>query len=301
MPELAKTKDQKLIFSTILSLMYMAGMIISAQVPLIASVAQQVIVDLPLQNYYQIAIAVVAVIGFLFMLTPVVLINERKYCDSNPVRTTLAGSLFATLRNKNFLLFLFADSSYFITLTLISSGIFYYVKVLLGLEDALGSKVIAILVVLSLALYPLVVKLARRFGKKPLIVLSFFLNAFLFLIIFGLGKYPIPPETQLYLIAAFAAFPTAVLGILPYTIVAEIAEADGKETGEQKEGMFYAARTFSDKLGQTIGVVIFAMLIPFGKDVGNDMGIRLSALAGMAICLLAGFLFLWFRKTETPE
>jgi GPH family glycoside/pentoside/hexuronide:cation symporter len=102
-------------------------------------------------------------------------------------------------------------------------------------------------------------------------------------------------------VAFLAAFPVAVLGILPFTIVAEIAELDSRRTGEQKEGMFYAVRTFSDMLGQTLGVMIFAIFTIFGKDTGNDLGIRLSALMGMIVCIIAGVIFLFFKEIKKRQ
>jgi len=298
MPELAKTRDQKLIFSTVLSLMFVLGIIISSQIPMLAEQLHKVFFDRTEQFYYQYSIAIIAFIGFLFMLVPVVSVNEKKYCDSKPVRISISKSLLATLKNRNFLMFLFADSAFFLALTIISSGIFYYVTVLLGLSGSLGSRVMAIMIILSLLFYPAVVKLTRKHGKKPLIIISFFLFAIFFLIVSGFGKYSLSPVFQIYFLAVFAAFPVAVLGILPFTIVAEIAEEDGLATGEQKEGMFYAVRTFSDKLGQTLGVMLFAIFTLFGKDPGNDFGIRLSAFAGMAVCLLAGFIFFFYREMK---
>ncbi len=298
MPELAKTNEQKLIFSTVLSLMFVLGIIISSQIPLLADVLKKGFQNLSEQAYYQYSIAIVAFIGFLLMLIPAVLINERKYCDASPVRISIQSSLGSILRNKNFFIFLVADSTFFLTLTLISSGIFYYVTVLLGISGSVGSRVLAFMIILSLFYYPIVVKLTRKFGKKTLIIFSFFLFAIIFLMISGFGKFPFSPLFQLYGIAVLAAFPVAVLGILPFTIVAEIAHEDGINTGEHKEGMFYAARTFSDKLGQTLGVMVFAVFTLFGKDPGDDLGIRLSALMGMAVSLLAGFIFLFFREIK---
>ena len=298
MPELAKTNEQKLIFSTVLSLMFVLGIIISSQIPFLAEVLQKGFQNLSAQAYYQYSIAIIAFIGFLLMLIPAVSINERKYCDASPVRISILSSLGSILRNKNFFIFLVADSTFFLTLTLISSGIFYYVTVLLEISGSVGSRVLAFMIILSLFYYPIVVKLTRKFGKKTLIIFSFFLFAIIFLMISGFGTFPFSPLFQLYGIAVLAAFPVAVLGILPFTIVAEIAHEDGITTGEHKEGMFYAARTFSDKLGQTLGVMVFAVFTLFGKDPGDDLGIRLSALMGMAVSLLAGFIFLFFREIK---
>jgi GPH family glycoside/pentoside/hexuronide:cation symporter len=86
-----------------------------------------------------------------------------------------------------------------------------------------------------------------------------------------------------------------VLGVLPHAIIAEIAHLDSKNTGEQKEGLYYAVRNFATKLGQTLGLFIFALLTILGKDPENDLGIRLSGIIGMGLCFLAAFLFSRYR------
>jgi GPH family glycoside/pentoside/hexuronide:cation symporter len=67
------------------------------------------------------------------------------------------------------------------------------------------------------------------------------------------------------------------------------------ETGEQKEGLYYAVRNFATKLGQTLGLFIFAILTILGKDPQNDLGIRLSGVIGMGLCFLAAFLFSQYK------
>ena len=57
----------------------------------------------------------------------------------------------------------------------------------------------------------------------------------------------------------------AFLQILPNTIVADIARMDTKETDQNKEGMFFGIRAFFQKIGQTGGVTLFAMLTVWGK------------------------------------
>jgi GPH family glycoside/pentoside/hexuronide:cation symporter len=65
--------------------------------------------------------------------------------------------------------------------------------------------------------------------------------------------------------------------------------------------MYFAARNFSTKMGQTVGIMIFAILTIFGKDPGNDLGIRLSAIFGGLLCIVAGFVFLGFREETEYE
>ena len=114
--------------------------------------------------------------------------------------------------------------------------------------------------------------------------------------IFFLGKIPLPPRVQIFGFALLVAVPTAFLGILPYALIAEIAEQDGNHTGQQKEAMFFAVRNFSTKLGQTVGIMAFAILTLLGKDPFDDLGIRLAAVFGGALCILAGLIFTRFEE-----
>ena len=296
MPELAKTKESKLIFSTVLSVMFVCGIIIAAQIPGLAGVIKNNYPEVSYQMSYFYAIILVTTFAFLLMLIPVISVNEMKYCSPSPPSGSPFSSLRITLGNKKFITFLIADASFFLTLALISTGIIYYVKVLAGLKDAFASRVMGIMILLSLAFYPAVVVLVKKFGKKRIIILSFFIFSLLLFYTAFLGQFPFSPELQMYIICLAGAFPVAVLGILPYAITAEIADADAFATGEQREGMYFAVRTFAGKIGQTMGVMIFTIFTVYGKDTGDDLGLRLSAVAGGMVTLLAGFWFFRYKE-----
>ena len=96
-------------------------------------------------------------------------------------------------------------------------------------------------------------------------------------------------------------FPLATLGILPNAILSEIAAADAKATGENKEGMFFAVKYFFVKLGQTFGVAIFATLTIFGHERGDDLGLRLDGVFGLILCCLAGLAFSFYKEKESSD
>ena len=111
-----------------------------------------------------------------------------------------------------------------------------------------------------------------------------------------MGRVPIDPTVQIFSFGIIAAYPLAALGILPQAVLADLADQDSMKSGQQKEGMYFAIRNFSTKIGQTFGLFIFAMLTIYGKDVGDDLGIRLSGVFGMAFCLLAALIFMGFKE-----
>lgn len=299
LPELAPGQDEKVKLSTWLSFAFVIGVIISSQTPGIADLMQSVFNIKERHLAMQISIGSLCCLAGIFMIIPVYIINENKHCRSQPTTLPLFKVMRQIVANRNFLIFIIADFAYFVSLTIITSGMLYYVRVLLELEESIGGKVMGLMVIVSLLFYPLVIRLAKKYGKRKLVLFALFVQSFLLIFIFFLGKVNLPPEVQIYGFAVFAAVPAAFLGILPFAIIAEIADRDGKESGQQKEAMFFAVRNFSTKLGQTLGIMTFAVLTLFGKDPGNDLGIRLAGLFGAALCLVAGLFFIRFK--ETPQ
>ena len=82
-------------------------------------------------------------------------------------------ALRQSLSNKRFLLFIVADFSYFISVTIITSGLLYYLRVLLGLGEELGNKLMITMVLVSFVFYPVINILSKRLGKKILVIISF--------------------------------------------------------------------------------------------------------------------------------
>ena len=62
--------------------------------------------------------------------------------------------------------------------------------------------------------------------------------------------------------------------------------------------MFFAVKYLFVKLGQTLGGAVFAFLLVYGKDPGNDFGLRLNGICGFALCLLALIVFSNFQEEK---
>ena len=100
-----------------------------------------------------------------------------------------------------------------------------------------------------------------------------------------------------YIIAALAGIPMAILGILPQAIVADISEADAVETGEKREGMFFAARTFAFKLGQAISLLVFTSV----TTAGTENSYRLTAIIAAVCCTIGAFLLMLYNEKSVME
>lgn len=298
-PEFGHTPTERLKLSTWISVTYALGIIVASQAsaiwsPMIASGMD------PL-TARQIAIGILAAFAVIMMLTPVFTIREKDYSEGQPTNVPILPALLRTFRNRNFLHYTAADFAYFMGLSIIMTGLAYYLPAMLKMSEAWVGLLMTVLLLVSFVFYVVVYFLAKKLGKRILVLVSFLWFGGVFAFIYYLGKLPIPEVAQGLSLMVLAAVPMAFLGVLPNAILADIAEHDALKTGIRQEGMFYAARTFMQKVGQTAGIFVFAVLTQFGIDAGNDMGLRYSGVAGVVLCALAFALFFGFNEKKLLE
>ncbi len=299
MPEMAHTANDKVRLSTFQQTGFVFGIIISSATNNIADIFQEVLSLDERISAVQFSIWSLCLLGGIFMSIPVLAIDERKYCKGKPTHMAIFPAMRHAFKNRNFVYYLVADSSWFMALYIITSGLLYFLTVLCGGKEEEGLYLMGTMVGVSLLFYPVINILAKKIGKKKIMLFSFALMSVVFLLIFFLGKLPLPKQAQMYLLVFLAAVPLGTLGILPNAILAEIAEEDAKKTGENREGLYFAVKFFFIKLGQTLGIGLFAFLTLYGKDPGNDFGLRLNGICGFVLCLMAFVVFSRFKEKRS--
>ncbi|SDT59089.1 glycoside/pentoside/hexuronide:cation symporter, GPH family [Mucilaginibacter mallensis] len=296
LPEVTETAAEKVKLSSFQQVGFVLGMVIAGLVNNYADLVQHFLKVQSRDSAVQYTIWGLCTFAGLAMLVPVFFIDEKKYSAGKPSHLPLLPAVRATFSNRNFKYYLISDFSFYMALSIISSGLLFFVTVLLGLPESEGGPLLGVMVIISLMFYPLINYLSKKIGKKPIVLFSFGLLSLVFVTIYFLGKFPISPHAQIYFLLIGASFPLAALGILPNAILAEIAQDDAKRTKENREGMFFAVKYLFVKLGQTLGIALFALLTVYGKDPGNDYGLRLNGICGFALCLLAVIFFTRFRE-----
>jgi GPH family glycoside/pentoside/hexuronide:cation symporter len=296
LPEMADTPQEKVRLSSFQQVGFVLGIVVAALTNNFADWVQRAFHLGDRDTALQATIAGLCALAAVIMWIPVATIDEKKYSVSKPSHLPIWPAIRQTFANANFKYYLISDFSYYMALSIISSGLLFFVKVLLNLPDSEGGILMATMVLTSLLFYAPINWLAARWGKKPVVLISFALLSLLFVAIYFLGKFPASPRTQIYSLVIGAAFPLASLGILPNAILAEIAQKDAAVSGENREGMFFAVKYLFVKLGQTLGIALFAFLTLYGKDPGHDYGLRLNGLCGFILCILAFTFFSRFRE-----
>src|SRR3569833_212243 len=299
LPELACSATAKVKLSSYQQAGFVLGIVIAALVNNYADLVQRLFHVTDRDSAVQYTIWALCIFAGLIMLVPVLAIDERKYSTSSPAHLPIIEAIRKTFSNSNFKYYLISDFTFYISLSIVSSGLLYFVKVLLDLDESIGGELMGAMVLSSLLFYPLVNYFSRRIGKIPLVLFAFGILILIFVMIYFLGKLPFSSAVQAYTLALCTALPLTALGILPNAILAEIAEHDAKESGENREGMFFAVKYLFVKMGQTLGIALFAFLTVYGKDPGHDQGLRLNGICGFALCLAALIFFTRFREVRS--
>ncbi len=289
-PELGRTQELRVNLSTFISVTYFLGTAFAYLVPTIAAVFEGA---LGIANAYRVTIAILAAIAVVCMLVPAYTIDENLYAETEPSTTPMGASVMKTFANKQFQVFEISDILYWVAITMFQTGMPFYVTSLMGLDESMNFVLFAGMTVVSLVFYAPVNIFAKKMGKKRLVAFAFFFFCVAFAVTSVCGNFGIPALVWGGAVAVLAAIPMAVLGILPQAVLADIAEFDAVKTGENREGMFYAARTFSMTLGQSLAMILFSSIATMGS---GGMGYRITALVATAFCLLGGLVFLRYDE-----
>lgn len=292
--ELGHTQQERLNISTAISFTFIAGTAVAYLAPAIWGIF---VPALGRVGAIRLTFTVMAAIAWLCMLVPVFCIREKEYVNTVPVQESAFHSLAATFRNGEFRKFVGSDIFYWIALTMFQTGLPFFVTSLLKLPETMTTLYFVGMTALSVLFYLPVNKLTPKFGKKRMLLFAFVMFSTAFFYTGFMGKIPfLSAAAQGFVLMVFAALPMAIFGILPQAMVADIAESDSVTTGSNREGMFFAARTFAFKLGQSLSMLIFTAVSTIG--IGTGTGYRVAAFGAALFCGIGAVLLVFYNENK---
>ncbi len=277
--ELGTTQDTRISISTYISVTFLLGSAIGYAAPYIWGA---LIPSFGRVMAIRITFIILSVIGLIALFVPTFTINEKDYVTTVPSNDNAFDSLVKTFKNGDFRVFVGSDVLYFVGLTIFQTGLPFFITALMKLPETMTTILYVGMTLLSFLCYPLVNFLAHRMNKKKLVLIGFIGLSCAYIITAISGLMGAGMVFGI-LVVVVAAFPMAILGILPQAIVADIAQADAMTTGENREGMFFAARTFAFKMGQSISMLLFTAFASISPETG--FGYRIAAIVAAVICL----------------
>lgn len=314
--EFGQNQEDRMFISTAISFTYLFGTLI-AYVPFVVAPMLRGAVGFAWS--YRICFIVLAVIALISMLLPTFLLKETDFIDPKPSNENVFKSLTSTFKNKDFRVFSLSDIMYWVGLTMFQTGLPYFVRVSMGFDSALVMVFMGGMTILAAVFYPFVTKFVKKWGKKKLVIAGFLGLAVCYAIA-AVSSIPgvCPKEGEGasimswifgIVIMIISALPMALLGIIPQSIVADVAEAEAKTTGQNREGMFFAARTFAMKFGQSLAMILFTSLAvsmsaateeqkAAGEIFPDKAGMIIVAAVAVAFCVLGAVILFFYREKK---
>jgi Na+/melibiose symporter-like transporter len=282
--ELGHNSEERLSIATYLSFTWAAGFGIGMMIYVLQGVIGEYMSSV---KAFQLIMAIYAGLSFLFMLLPVIYVDENKYCrKSEPMESTWI-SLKEVFNNPYFRSYSLVELFYWMSTTFIVAGLSYYVTILMNLDKSYTTLVMGCVFVASIFYYYPVNRLVLKYGKKNLLLVGLIMYMITFVFISILGLFPIPLYLNVAIFVIFTAFPMAIYGIIPNALVADIADEDGQRTGKYKSATFFSIKFLLMKVGIAFANLLFPSLLLFGKSTENTLGVRLTAVAAFLICLIS--------------
>ena len=241
--------------------------------------------------------------GAIAALIPTFVIKEKDFISPKTYSQPIGQVLKAIFSYKNFTIITIGYLVMWVAFTFFNTAQVYYITNLLALPDIWVTIVTVISIGVGVCTYPLVNMLARKVGKKPLLLGACITYVCLY---FAIYSY----ETVISLIGgpAFAlvigfviAMPIAITNIIPASMFADLAQYDSIKTGKNRAGMFLAARNFANKLCQSIVVIACALLLGKGADgtgAATSEGIQATALVACIFVACALFIYVAYDDKE---
>lgn len=208
--EFGKTQEDRMFISTAISLTFFFGTLI-AYLPFVLAGPLQA--SLGYAWSYRVWFIVLSVFALICLLIPCFRLKEKDFVDAQPSESNAVKSLVNTFRNRNFRRFAASDIAYWIGLTLFQTGLPFFVKVSMQLDEFYTTVFLGGMTILSACFYPFVSRMVQKHGKKKLVICGFLGLALAYVITALIGVVPgftgIVPGVLIVLISAF---PMALLG-----------------------------------------------------------------------------------------
>jgi glycoside/pentoside/hexuronide:cation symporter, GPH family len=298
-PELGVTSADRMLLSTFGSVAWIAGVLLGYAIYPVKDLLEGAGLS-PLSAFHAV-VALFACVSLAAMLFPVLFVDERRYCSGHVSRERPLESIALALRNRDFVVSTAAQAVYVIADTLLNVAMVYFITIMLKLPESWAFTLAAVLVFLSFAWYPLVNVLARRTGKKRMVIFAFALQALIFVMFAGARQLAalMPFWVLAALIILLQSVVAAVTGIVPGAIASDVIRADSVRTGTHKEASFAGAATLINKIPASLPALVFPSFLLLGRSIENPAGVRLTAIVAFFIMIAAMAVLSFYNEKRT--
>ena len=271
-----------------------------------ANLAAQIARQAKVKNKNDKFAVVFAAIGITCLLLSAYAFEEKDYVQKNTKpKESMIKSFGIVLRNKNFVIFSLGDLFSGISMAFFQTAMLYYITMLLNVPESQSFLVMLAAIAVAICLFPLIIKLSRKFNKKmPLIIASVVFTAVFGLIYFGDKIAALAPGNELFIglgMGVIVSFPFAAINILPQSVVSDIIQCDSLVSGVNREGIFSAVKTFIEKIASAVAMMGVSSILAVGAATGESVGLQGVKLTGVfagIFSLLSLIVFIFYNDKK---
>ena len=246
---------------------------------------------------------VFAAIGITCLLLSAYAFNEKDYVEENSKpKESIFKSFALVFKNKDFVVFTAGDLFSGVSMAFFQTAMLYYITMLLNVPESQSFLVMLTAIVVAIALFPLIIKISRKFNKKtPLVVASVVFTIVFGIIYFGDKLAALAPGNELIvglIVGVIVSFPFAAINILPQSIISDIIQLDSIKNGVNREGIFSAVKTFIEKVASAVAMMGVSSILAIGAAEGESvslLGVKLTGVCAGAFSLLSLIFFMFYN------
>ena len=319
LPEVVTDAFRRTRYFTIVAVMNTVGSLLLSMVPAFIAALEGNASGLAA---WRISLMVFPVIGTVLMLLGAFAICENDYVDEssqqNEEKVPLFKSLQAVFRNREIIVYLLGTTTFAFSAGVFSVGFLFVLELLLGLQDTMAPAVFAVLTIGTLLVYPPLLKLQKRIGKRKIMLICTVFAAAMFLLGFlhepvsnllGTGTIAVDSmwvgfagegakigSIALALIMGLLfAYPQAASGAVGASVFADLAQYEDMVTGQNRKGMVMAVVSLINVLPVTLVPAVVGLVIYIGSinDMPTAQGVRVAMIIAV-LCAAASFVAFFF-------
>ena len=258
---------------------------------------------------WRIVFGVFAVIGLTCVLLGATAIKEKDYVEATvKPRQSLLASAKTIFKNKTFVTFFAGDLFSYLSMAFFQTAMLYYITMLLNVPESQSFLVMLSAIGVALCLFPMIVKLSKKYGKKTMLVIASVVFTVVFAFIYFadlISALVVGYELVLGLcMGVVVSFPFAAINILPQSCMSDIIQKDSIENGVNREGFFSATKTFIEKIAYSLAMVVVSSVLAIGAPAGESvgmMGVKLTGVFAGLFSLLSLIFFVIYNEKGVAE
>jgi len=211
----------------------------------------------------------VGVLEILLYLPPILFIpREEKHVPLPSLRRALE----IVLKNRNYVLWMLAQGISSVGTTILATNVIEYVQTILNVGGFTGQLTFGVvLLVTIMALFPVWGRIIKKKGKRFSFILCMVIMAasLPLTLIIGQVSLPIPQTIMSYIFLILVSSGLSGYHLLPYVVIADLAEEDELKTSEPRAGMYTGFNSIPLNFFQALGGITWGFLMALPKIPGK--------------------------------